>query len=158
MSQFPSVTETSGARQDTGQALRGLDIDDFLNLFIAELQNQDPLNPMDNSQMLEQISQMRAIGATDGMSKAIEKLMQGQEKEVEALNALTSAIGSVLLGQNLTSATSLIDKEVTAVREDGSELTGVVEKVSVVGGVPSLHIAGETVSLFNVTEVHSVSS
>lgn len=158
MSQFPSVTETSGAQRDTGQALRGLDIDDFLNLFIAELQNQDPLNPMDNSQMLEQISQMRAIGATDGMSEAIEKLMEGQEKEVEALNALTSAIGSVLLGQNLTSATSLIDKEVTALREDGSELTGEVEKVSIIDGVPTLHISGETVSLFRVTEVHSTGS
>lgn len=158
MSQIPSATNTAGSGangRSAEEALRGLDLDDFLNLFIAELQNQDPLNPMDNSQMLEQISQMREIGATDGLSQALDKLLSGQEQEVKAVNALTAAIGSVLLGQNLTSATSLIDKEVTAVREDGSELTGVVDKVSIIDGMPRLHIGEETVSLFNVTEVLS---
>ena len=42
-------------------ALQNLNMNDFLKLMISELQNQDPLNPMDNSQLLQQISQMREI-------------------------------------------------------------------------------------------------
>lgn len=158
MSQVSSTTgsQSNGVTpQDTDEALRGLGMDEFLDLFIAELQNQDPLNPMDNSQMLEQISQIREVGATTQLSETLDSLLANQNKEVEAVNALTAAIGSILLGQNLTSATSLIDKEITAVREDGTELTGTVEKVSIVDGTPRLHIGDETVSLFNVQEVHS---
>ena len=52
MSQIPSTSATGGSSTSTGKsqgnALQDLDIDQFLKLMISELQNQDPLNPMDN--------------------------------------------------------------------------------------------------------------
>ena len=41
--------------------LKDLDINQFLQLMIAELTNQDPLNPMDNTQLVQQIGAIREI-------------------------------------------------------------------------------------------------
>ena len=46
---------------------------------ITELQNQDPLNPMDNTQMLEQINQIRQIGATDKLTSTLDSVLLGSE-------------------------------------------------------------------------------
>jgi len=155
MSQIASTTAAGFANQSGTDPLRGLDLNDFLRLFIAELQNQDPLNPMDNAQMLQQISQIREIGATDKLTSTLDNMLSNQKKEVEALNALTVAIGSVLLGQNLSSATGLIGKTIKAEDSQGLEIVGVVEKVSIIDGMPKLHIGNDMVSLYSVKEVLS---
>jgi len=52
----------------------------FLKLMITELQQQDPLNPMDNKDMLNQIAQIRAVGAVlaehDGLATIMIELSQ----------------------------------------------------------------------------------
>ena len=103
----------------TKDAYNDLQMEDFLKLMIAELQNQDPLNPMDNSELVGQISQMREITATDKM---------------------TETLDSVLLGQNISSATNLIGAEIDAISDDQQRITGVVERVSVADGQPKLHL------------------
>ena len=77
MSQIPeSVTSANvfDPNATSDDALRGLDIESFLDLFIAELQNQDPLNPLDNAQILQQISQIREVGATDKLTDRVDKV------------------------------------------------------------------------------------
>ena len=136
-----SGTGATGSISGTGQtngnatnntALRGLDMDNFLKLMITELQNQDPLNPMENSEMLNQISQIREIGATD---------------------KLTSTLDAVLTGQNLTSASSLIGKEVKALSDDNEQVAGVVDRVTVTNGVPKLHVGEKTIGLNNISDI-----
>ncbi len=114
MSQIPSNFGASATRSNstgsTSDALSGLDMDEFLNLMITELQNQDPLDPTDNSEFLQQITQIREIGASDRLS---------------------STLDSVLAGQNLSTASGLIGKDVKALSPDGEELEGTVERVTV---------------------------
>jgi flagellar basal-body rod modification protein FlgD len=128
---FPPTPETqyeSGGLEETN-------LDDFLKLMIAELQNQDPLNPMENSEMLQQLSQMRSIGATD---------------------KLTETLDAVLIGQNVTTASSLIGKQISALSDEGNNVNGVVERVTVAatdeGGV-RLHVGGDAITLNNVREI-----
>ena len=83
------------------------------------MQNQDPLNPMDNSEMLAQINQLREIGSTD---------------------KLTSTLDSVLLGQNITSSTNLIGKDIQAISDDNQKVSGTVTRVSIEEGQPKLHL------------------
>jgi hypothetical protein len=83
------------------------------------MQNQDPLNPMDNSEMLNQINQIREIGSTD---------------------KLTSTLDSVLLGQNITSSTSLIGKDVKAISDDNQKVSGTVTRVTIEDGKPKLEL------------------
>ena len=117
---------------DRNDALRSLDMDQFLKLMISELQNQDPLNPMENTEILQQISQIREIGAT---------------------SRLTDTLDAVLLGQNLTSATSMIGKTVKALSDDAQTVRGVVDRVTVTDGDPRLHIGDQEIKLKNVKEV-----
>src|SRR4051794_12754826 len=118
----PSSSSTTGASSSSGtaDAINNLDLGSFLTLMIKELQNQDPLNPMDNSQMLTQLSEIRQVGSTD---------------------KLTSTLNSVLLGQNISSATNLIGANITALSDDNQQVTGVVDRVSVTDGQPKLHVA-----------------
>ena len=65
------------SQTNTGAAkgIQDLDLNKFIDLMIAELQNQDPLNPMDNSQMLQQITEIRQIGSSDKLSTTLELLL-----------------------------------------------------------------------------------
>jgi flagellar basal-body rod modification protein FlgD len=117
---------------NSNEALRGLDMDEFLKLMIAELQNQDPLNPMENSDILEQIGQMR---------------------QIDSSTRLSDTLDSVLLGQNLSNANTLIGRRVEGLSDEGESIAGVVERVTIEDKSVKLHVAGGTLSLTNVREV-----
>lgn len=119
MTQIPNVNSSSGTSFGKNTSLNEVDVDDFLKLMIAELQNQDPLNPLDNDELIAQFSQIRSVGATE---------------------KLTSTLESVLLGQNISSATNLIGAEIDGISDDGDTVTGVVERVTVANGQPKLHL------------------
>lgn len=122
MSQFPTINPTIDQTSSVASALNQVDLDDFLKLMIAELQNQDPLNPLDNAEILAQISQIREVGATE---------------------QLTSTLNAVLLGQNISTATNLIGAEVVALNDDGQRVSGIVKVVTITGGKPLLDLAVE---------------
>lgn len=131
----------SGTNSSTGTSeskvrdrMEDLNVEQFLKLLIAELQNQDPLNPMDNAQMIQQISEIRSITASDKM---------------------TTTLQGVQLGQALASASSMIGKNVTGLSDDAKQVSGQVERVTVVDGVPKLHIGADKVDLKNLREIVS---
>lgn len=117
-------TSTTG-----GDRFQELDTQAFLKMMIAELQNQDPLNPMDNSKMLEQISQIRSITSND---------------------ALTNSIESLQMGQSMATAASLIGKTVVGLDVLGQEAVGTVEKVAFEDGTPYLYVGQTIIELGNV--------
>ncbi len=129
-----SATGNSPSRDQafgSASALNELDLDSFLNLMIAELQNQDPLNPLENDELLAQISQIREVGATDQLTQTLE---------------------SVLLGQNIASATNLIGAEVVALTDEGERVSGNVRRVTIDGGQPKLDLAVGPVAVAGDTE------
>ncbi|GFO58589.1 basal-body rod modification protein FlgD [Geomonas silvestris] len=60
-----NVTSTAATGSSTGaEAMKqatGMNKDDFLKLFVTQLQNQDPLNPQDSSQFITQLSQITQV-------------------------------------------------------------------------------------------------
>jgi flagellar basal-body rod modification protein FlgD len=126
MSQIPPTNGAAFGSQDVANAtnvINEMNMDEFLKLMITELQNQDPLDPMENSEMLAQISQIREVGATDRLSDSLETMMTRQ---------------------NVASATSLIGQEIEGQANDGQLARGRVERVSIVDGSPRLHVEGAT--------------
>lgn len=131
---------TSTATVDRGpRELKDMSIDQFLKLIITELQNQDPLNPMNNTELLQQLGQIRQISSTTQLSQTLE---------------------AVIAGQNMATATTLIGKKVSALSNDQREVTGVVDRVSVVTEeentarrTVTLHIGDAQIRLENVREI-----
>ncbi len=100
---------------------------DYLNLLVAQLQNQNPLEPMDNNEMASQLAQLSQLG------------------QIETLNA---SFTKVMTATNRGYANSLIDRNVTFFAED--EVTGELGKVT--GKVTSVFNDPETQeSLLGVT-------
>lgn len=110
----------------------GLTSDDFLKLLITQLQNQDPSNPMDSDQLLQQVSEMRAL-----------------QSNIELSNSLKS----LTLAQQLSSAASFLGKQVTGTDANQQTVSGAVSQVVVSGGKTLLAIGNSQIELGNVTKV-----
>ncbi len=80
-----TTTSTTSFSTLTGNTLGK---EDFLKLLVAQLQNQDPLNPQDATEFTSQMAQFSSleqlIGINDGMAG-----LSSQSGEVEKLSALT---------------------------------------------------------------------
>jgi len=126
---------SSQTASSTASALGNIDVDQFLQLMIAELQNQDPLSPVENSEMLQQITQIREIGASESLS---------------------TTLSAVLAGQNISTASALIGKEVSALTDDSGNIEGVVDRISISDeNDVRVHIGETSVKLSNIREIVS---
>jgi flagellar basal-body rod modification protein FlgD len=56
----------------------------FLNLLVAQLQNQDPLNPADATQFVTQLAQFTQLEQTLGMAQDISAIRQDLDKSAGA--------------------------------------------------------------------------
>ena len=106
--------------------------DAFLKLLITELQNQDPLEPMSNQEILEQLGQIR---------------------EIESNLQLTETLESLSLGQNIAAANSVIGRLVAGLTDDGERIAGRVDGVSLVDGKPRLYVGEHIIDLENVSDI-----
>jgi len=82
----PAATATS-----TAQAAQ----DRFMTLLVTQMKNQDPLNPMDNSQMTSQLAQLSTVSGIDTLNTTLQSLM-GSYQSSQTLQA-TSMIGHNVL-------------------------------------------------------------
>lgn len=82
-----------------------LDKDDFLKLFVAQLQHQDPLNPDDGAEMASKLAQFNSLEQMMNVNKTLEKMSDSQNSEkssrlVNYINReVTTTGGQVRLGQ-----------------------------------------------------------
>ncbi|MES2423176.1 MAG: flagellar hook assembly protein FlgD [Pseudomonadota bacterium] len=49
--------------------------DRFMKLLVAQMKNQDPLNPMDNAQMTSQIAQINTVSGIEKLNTTVESLL-----------------------------------------------------------------------------------
>jgi flagellar basal-body rod modification protein FlgD len=127
-----SNTSSNTSSSSSSNGLDTVDISQFMQMMITELQNQDPLNPMQNSQIMDELGQMQQISAS---------------------NKLTTTLDGVALGQSLSNATSLLGKTIDGIDDNGDPATGVVQKVSVANSVAKLQVGAQIVSLSNVQDI-----
>lgn len=76
--------------------------DRFLKLFVAQLNNQDPMNPMDNAQMTSQMAQINTVSGLEKLNDTV-KSMSSQFKSMQVLQAAPMVGHSVLLESNTLS-------------------------------------------------------
>src|SRR5208282_5997478 len=75
-----STTATSGAStaiSSTGSNLSTVTNEDFFQILIAQLQNQDPLNPTDPSQFVTELAEMTQVQSLQSMQTSLSNLATG---------------------------------------------------------------------------------
>lgn len=87
------LTSTSDSSSSSGMASLGADA--FMKLMIAQMQNQDPTNPMDNSQFLAQLAQFSTTSGIQEMQKSFSDLA-GSLQSYQALQA-SGLVGRAVL-------------------------------------------------------------
>ncbi len=83
--------------------------DQFLKLFVAQLQHQDPMNPMKDAEFMGQMASFSTLEQTTNMAKANERIAS-----------------SLALSQSV----SLIGRTVSWKDDAGATHSGIVERVS----------------------------
>jgi flagellar basal-body rod modification protein FlgD len=125
------------------QALKGITIkenrqtlnqDDFLKLLTVQLQNQDPLKPMEDAQFMGTMAQFASLEQTRELTKTL-----GDFTKSQILNS-----AQIYLGRQVT--LNVLDKS-------GNVVAGTVSAVKVVGGVPQITIGGKDYATASVMEI-----
>jgi flagellar basal-body rod modification protein FlgD len=78
--------------------------DRFLALLMAQMKNQDPLNPLDNAQVTSQLAQISTVNGIEKLDATLKSVLQGNQ-DIEAMQA-TSLVGHQVMaaGNGLTLA------------------------------------------------------
>jgi len=104
--------------------------DRFLKLLVAQLNNQDPMNPLDNAQMTSQIAQINTV-------TGIQQLNQTMQSMASQFNSLQVMQGTALIGRNVMiegSSLAVADKAGKGGFELPSAATNVKVEVTTAGG------------------------
>jgi flagellar basal-body rod modification protein FlgD len=122
----PLTQAASGKNAELGK-------DQFLKLFVAQLQHQDPMNPMQDQDFMGQMASFSTLEQVTNMAAANEAMAANLQ--------LSQSVG-------------LIGRTVTWTDEADASHTGVVEKVSQTDGKPVLTVSGtEGVDPTTITQI-----
>ena len=99
-----TTATTSTTKSDADQA--SLDYDAFLQLLVAQMQNQDPLNPTDATEQLSQLASFSNVEQGIKMNQKLESML--------TVSSLTQA--DSVLGRTLTSSAGTVSGVVKSVK------------------------------------------
>ena len=91
---------TGAALKTSGQTSADAQQDRFLKLLVAQLNNQDPMNPMDNAQMTSQMAQINTVTGINQLNETM-KSMASQFTAMQVMQG-TGMIGHDVLLQSNT--------------------------------------------------------
>lgn len=104
----------------------------FMGLLLAQLTNQNPLEPMDDTEMVNQMVQMNSLTELQKISKALTAMTQTNQ---------------------FVSATSLIDKKVTYLNKDSEAISGTVSGVYMSNSSVYVKVGDDNVALDSLISV-----
>ena len=120
-----ATSASTGSGQTLGE-------NQFLQLLMTQLQNQDPMSPMDNTQFIAQMAQFSSLEQMTNLVQA-----------TKAMNANNEVAQSV----------ALIGHNVTYTNSDGSVGTGVVSEVDVSSGNVMLKVGDSSIDPSTINTV-----
>lgn len=97
-----ATSTTTTVAADAMKKELGMNKDDFLKLFIAQLQNQDPLSPQDPAEFLGQLAQLSQVEQAYNTTTALNNLLAAQNSST-AMSAVSLIGGTVTATGNQVS-------------------------------------------------------
>jgi flagellar basal-body rod modification protein FlgD len=95
-------TVTSGKTGDTTTGASTLGKDSFLQLLVTQMQNQNPLDPQDNSEFVAQLAQFSSLETMQNLSTSVDAI-GGMYQSSQALQASSLVGRSVIVDSGSTS-------------------------------------------------------
>ena len=96
--------------------------DRFLKLLVAQLNNQDPMNPMDNAQMTSQMAQINTVSGIQQLNDTM-KSMATQFSAMQTLQGASMVGRDVLTDGNSLSITNGVGKAAFDLAGEASQVT-----------------------------------
>lgn len=94
-----SISSNTGVTAQTSASSATGSVDDaqsnFMKLLVAQMQNQDPMNPMDNAQMTSQMAQLNMVSGINQLNTTLSSALSGFQA-TQAMQA-SSLIGREVL-------------------------------------------------------------
>ncbi len=135
---MPSVSSTTASTAGESPATTGSDErmgigrDAFMQLLLAQMRYQDPLNPMEDRDFIAQLAQLNTL---------------------EQLEQLNESLADFMGQQNLLRGAELIGKTIRGATAEGEYVEGVVQAVRTVGADVMVSLGDKDVPLKDVTQV-----
>lgn len=143
--------DSEKATQSTAASNNSLTTDDYWKLMAAQLQYQDMNNPLNNSEMMNQMVQMSSMSAMDKLSEAVANF----STVTNNLSTVTlTSYSTGLLGKEVTVAITEKDPE-TGESKIKDKVKGVVTGVDLTGAT-SVYVDGKKYELSQVMAVGNV--
>lgn len=123
-----SSQTSSSSSSSSSTSSPTLDYDSFLKLLLAQMQNQDPLNPMDSTEYVSQLASFSNVEQGLKMNTKLDQLL--------VVSNMAQAAGMV--GHTITSADGATSGIIESVRVDSSGSTALLtsgQQVTIEAGV-----------------------
>ncbi len=127
-----NAAANSHSSQTSGGGFNNLTTADFMQMLIAELQNQDPTQPMSNQDLLTQLSTMSQLQSTQDLDTALQTNTNSQQ---------------------LSTASSFIGKAVHGTDSNKNPVTGIATEAVLQNGAAYVAVGNTLVPLANITAV-----
>jgi flagellar basal-body rod modification protein FlgD len=129
-----SINQTTSVQSGsaTKAGSTGYTSSDFMQLLLAQLSNQNPLQPMDDSEMMSQFTQLNSLQEIQKMASSLQKVMVGNQSIYAA---------------------SLIGKNVSINQTNGIPKVGVVTGFSTENSEIYVQVDNKSYSLGDVIQV-----
>ncbi|HEY9077895.1 MAG TPA: flagellar hook capping FlgD N-terminal domain-containing protein [Anaerolineaceae bacterium] len=123
--------DLTALNQKSTSATQKTDMDNFMTILMAQLKNQNPLEPMQDKDFMAQMAQFNSLNE---------------------LRTIKTTLAEMTKSYQNSYATSLLGKQVRATR-DNVVIEGVITSVSTENGTPVVYINNQRVALSSIIEV-----
>jgi flagellar basal-body rod modification protein FlgD len=127
-----AANTSSTGTTTTPNGFNNLTTADFMQMLVAELENQDPTQPMSNEDLLTQLSTMSQLQSTQD---------------------LDSALQSNTTNQQLSIASSFIGQSIAGTDSNNNPVSGVAQQAVLQNGAAYVAVGNSLVPLANITAV-----
>lgn len=135
-----NVTRAAAAKKDTnGNAEMGKD--QFLKILIAQLKNQDPMNPMEDKEFIAQMAQFSTVEQLMNINTQVTSLSQ------------SLSIASSMIGKEITWIQAGAKDSITGEAAEGATKKGVVESIVMKDGKQYAVVGAAEVLLSEITSI-----
>lgn len=127
-----SSSSSSSSSSNGASGFAALTANDFMTMLITELQNQDPTQPVSNSDLLQQLSQMQAL-----------------QSNVE----LNTTLKDFASNQQISSGAAFLGKVVSGNDSNQNPVTGIADSVFLQNGTLTIGVGSSSIPINNITGV-----